>query len=380
MIRVLVLADIRYATQNRVCVLDQVQFLGHASRDRVQVAYVNLADGTPFDPAWRSFDVVLLHGTVLEWRWHAERVALESRLEWLTTFDGLVAAMPGDECLYAHELDDMLAVHNVQLVMTVFDKVTCAVLYPRVHRSVQFLQMLPTYVHPARVRHIAAQRQPLASRPTDVMYRGTTQPFWNGELARRKEQLLHRASLGLNAQRYRIDASTRPQDLVLSDAWLPFLGSTRIALGAEGGQGVLDRRGEIGMVVRALVADKPDLSFEEVDALLEGELSRVPYPTISPRHIEAVLTETAQLLVEGTYAGVLEPWVHYVPVKHDMSDLAEQVLGALNDLPMLERMTQRAYDDIITSGRYTWSTLAERFLDALDQFVPARAAATSRKN
>ncbi len=380
MINLLVLADIRYATQNRVAVLDQVQFLAHAPRDRVQVAYVNLVDGTPFDPAWLSFDAVLLHGTVLEWRWHAERAARESALQWLTKFEGVVVAMPNDECLFAHELDDMLAVYNVTLVMTSFDEATCAVLYPRVHRRVRFLQMLPTYVHPARARHCAASAKPLAARPTDVVHRGSAQPFWHGGLAQRRQSLVDAAQQTLDPCRYRLDVSTRAEDLALADAWFPLLGSVRIALGAEGGYGVLDRRGEIGMVVRALLGDQPALPFEQVDDYMEGELTRQSYPTLSPRHIEAVVTGTAQLLVEGDYGGVLEPWVHYVPIKRDLSDLGEKVAAALADLPMLERMTQQAYADIVASGQYAWSTLAARLLDAVAQLEPARSALTSRKN
>ena len=40
---------------------------------------------------------------------------------------------------------------------------------------------------------------------------------------------------------------------------------------------------------------------------------------ISPRHLEAVVTKTAQVLVEGSYSGVLEPERHYIPVRRDFS-------------------------------------------------------------
>ena len=38
-----------------------------------------------------------------------------------------------------------------------------------------------------------------------------------------------------------------------------------------------------------------------------------PMVALSPRHLEAALTGTAQLLVEGQYDDVLEPGRHFLP-------------------------------------------------------------------
>ena len=80
---------------------------------------------------------------------------------------------------------------------------------------------------------------------------------------------------------------------------------------------------------------------------------------ISPRHLEAVITKTAQVLVEGRYSGVLEPERHYIPVRRDFSNL-DEALERLRDVEAVEAMTERAYRDVYLSGRNNLSVLADQ--------------------
>jgi hypothetical protein len=82
---------------------------------------------------------------------------------------------------------------------------------------------------------------------------------------------------------------------------------------------------------------------------------------ISPRHLEAVITKTAQVLVEGRYSGVLEPDRHYIPVRRDFSNL-DEALERLHDLEAVEAMTERAYQDVYLSGRNDLAVLADQLL------------------
>jgi hypothetical protein len=45
---------------------------------------------------------------------------------------------------------------------------------------------------------------------------------------------------------------------------------------------------------------------------------------------EACMMRTAQVLLEGYYNGIFEPWKHYIPIKKDCSNL-DQVFAASAD-------------------------------------------------
>ena len=50
--------------------------------------------------------------------------------------------------------------------------------------------------------------------------------------------------------------------------------------------------------------------------------------TVTPRHFEAIITKTCQVLLEGHYKGVLVPERHFIPLKPDWSNL-EHILEKL---------------------------------------------------
>ncbi len=100
------------------------------------------------------------------------------------------------------------------------------------------------------------------------------------------------------------------------------------------------------------------MSFDELEAKCfpgrDGELALF---AISPRHLEACATRTVQILVEGSYSGVLQPGVHYLELKRDLSNL-DAVLETVAAEDSRE-IAERAYADIVASGRFTYRRLVE---------------------
>jgi hypothetical protein len=79
---------------------------------------------------------------------------------------------------------------------------------------------------------------------------------------------------------------------------------------------------------------------------------------ISPRHLEAVMTRTCQVLVVGSYSGVLEPGRHYIPLQDDFSNL-DAVLDQLADYDLTQRIADTAYQEIYLPGKYSTPAFAE---------------------
>jgi hypothetical protein len=99
--------------------------------------------------------------------------------------------------------------------------------------------------------------------------------------------------------------------------------------------------------------------------------------SVGPRHLEAAAARTCQVLIEGGYDGVLEPEVHYLPVRPDGSD-AGAVVERLADHKLVEAtVATRAYADLVLSGRYGYAALAAQLERVLEEERPVGGGARS---
>jgi hypothetical protein len=93
---------------------------------------------------------------------------------------------------------------------------------------------------------------------------------------------------------------------------------------------------------------------------------------ISPKVFEAISLKTALILFEGNYSSVLTPDVHYISLKKDFSNIAE-VMEKLQDDAYIETLTEKAYQDIIETGKYSYHQFVEQF----DQHLLSRVKKNS---
>lgn len=135
--------------------------------------------------------------------------------------------------------------------------------------------------------------------------------------------------------------------------WGGFLRSCRTVAGAEAGTYFLDPSGRIMEEAKLIAEQNPEYNHEQIinNAISKVDCRYVSGKVISSRHFEAIGTQTGQILIEGSYNGILIPDVHYVAVKKDMSNLDEK----LRELEDEDRMASliRAASDLISS-RHTY--------------------------
>jgi hypothetical protein len=305
-------------------------------------------------PSWLRalrFDAIVLHTTLLALRWHPYFEQWKPRSDWLAEADCLKIAFPQDEYWHAETLDSWLDELGAGVVCTVLDDRHREALYPRLVSKAAFYETLTGYIDEAAAKRIAPRLAPRAERPFDLVYRARSLPYWLGSHGQLKHRIGEAASARAPAHGLHADISTRPHGTLLGDAWLDFMGSGRGTVGAESGASTLDRTGDLEAKVEHIVAAEPDLTFEQLDARMPPGWDDYEFFAISPRHLEAVITKTAQILVEGRYSGALEPELHYLPVKRDLSDL-DDALERARDVDLLDELAERAYEDVYRSGRY----------------------------
>ena len=357
-LRVLVLYWHPKGTEMRLAVRQHLRVLEGRG---LKVLYRNAIDPAPRRLAWTQPDLCVLHTTFLCVRWNYDFEEYRRRFSWVSELRCPKVALPQDEYDHAAVLDEWLLELGATSVYSCFGPQERATLYPLLSERAGFRTTLTGFIDEEAASALAPRIVPHSQRPYDIVYRARNLPYWFGSHGQLKHRIAdvvrgRAGELGLKT-----DISTRDEDTVYGDRWMDFLMTGRAVIGSESGSSVLDLRGEIQRQVSRLVAQQPDLSFDELDAQMPAGWDSYAFFAISPRHLEAVVTKTAQVLVEGDYSGVLEPERHYIPLRRDFSNL-DAALDRLRDVEAVEAMTERAYEDVFLSGRNNLAVLADQLL------------------
>lgn len=369
-LRILVLYWHPRGTEIRLAVRQHLNLLEGRG---AQILYHNAFGSAPPWIAWTAPDLCVLHTTFLCARWNYDFESYRRRFRWVSKLRCPKVALPQDEYDHAAALDEWLLELGATSVYSCFGPEQRAVLYPLLDGRVEFRETLTGFIDEDAAAGAAGRMLPHSQRPRDIVYRARNLPYWfgsHGQLKHRIAEVVQERAghFGLST-----DISTRPEDTIYGDGWLDFLLSGRAVIGCESGSSVLDERGEIQRQISGLLAEQPDLSFAELDAQMPPGWDSYAFFAIGPRHLEAVITKTAQVLVEGRYSGVLEPERHYIPLRRDFSNLGE-ALERLLDVEAVEEMAERAYRDVYLSGRYNLQTLADQLCEEAETGGTTRIA------
>jgi hypothetical protein len=348
--------------------------------ERIPSAWVLPYNAVHGVPSWLGrlrFDAVVLDTTILCMRWIPWYDHWRRRSDWLAELDALKIALPQDEYHHADTLDEWLDDVGVTVIGTVLDERHRGELYPRMARKAAFYDLLTGYIDGRAAEAIKPRLRPPGERELDIVYRARNLPYWLGSHGQLKHRIGEAAARRAAAHSLRFDISTRPQETVLGDAWLNFMARGRATVGAESGSSTLDHRGEMSRHLDELLAEHPDLTFEEYASQMPPGWDDYQFFAVSPRHLEAVVTRTAQILVEGSYSGVLEAGRHYIPVRRDLSDL-DEALEAAKDTALLEQLADQAYRDIYESGQYSFRRLTETVEEMLYEHAPGAGRGPAR--
>jgi len=317
-------------------------------------------------PAWLRhlrWDAVILHNTFLCRRWQPDFFEYKRRLNWIAELQCLKVALPQDDYDHSELLDEWLNEWGVSVILGVCPPAYWPILYPTMHKKAAFYEALTGYIDPRVAQNCGKNLLPIAQRPLDVVYRAAHLPYWFGSLGQLKVRIAGVAAERAAARHLKYDISTRPADTITGEKWLDFVASSKAIVGTESGASALDRRGELHHQIREMLKTKPELTFDQVSSQLPAGWDSYRFVAIGPRHLEAVITKTCQLLVEGEYNGILQPHVHYIPIKPDFSDM-DGALEKLQDTAYVQNMVERAYEEIYTRGTYTNREFAQK-LDAI---------------
>ena len=338
------------------------------------VTYVNAVNRPTRETRRGAYDGIVLHTTFLCRRWASGFERFRREWQWLSAHRCPIVALPQDEYRYAEVLDEWLDGLGVDVVFSCFDEHLRDLIYKRTRAD--FRLGLTGYLDPETAAYCDAHGAPAGERPYDIVYRASRLPYWLGWHSQLKHEIGVATAERAGRHGLKVDISSRPESMKFGNAWLDFLLSGQATVGAESGSSVLDRRGEIERRAREIAAlDPRPMSFAEFERRMPAGWDSYAFLALGPRHLEAVLSRTCQILVEGRYSGVLQPNRHYLAVQPDFSDL-DEVLERVRDRSLTRELADCAYEEVYLQGRWTTNDFAAELLSALG----ARRVSRSRRS
>jgi dienelactone hydrolase len=345
------------------CVLDHLHALELYSRHAVRLFNpVGLKSSRFLD--LDGFDVVAIHYSLPVTSDHHLSPVFREKL---SRFSGLKVLFAMDEYRQIDAITAVMRQIGIDVLFTCVPLHAIETVYGDRLPGVEIVPVLTGYV-PDRLVGRAVMNP--ASRQVEIGYRGRSLPYWLGEFGQEKrrigEGVLERAPhLGLNC-----DIEWSEAERIYGTAWDSRVASWRATLAVEAGSGVVDHDGSIQARTEAYVRAHPGAGFAEVRrAVLENDDGNVDFKVISSRVFEAIALRTALVMFPGQYSGVVRPGVHYLSLEPDFSNL-DQVAAALRDIPSLEAMIERAYRDVVASGRYSYRVFVDTIEAVLERHLP----------
>lgn len=334
------------------------------------VVMVNLALGYPERLLRRwGVDVVIFHTLFFSMRWGLPTWERALRaIESLKTSTALKIAMPQDEFYRTDLVDEFLIDFAVDELWTCAKPKDQPKIYPRASaKGVLMKQVLTGYIDTeqrARIEKIVSRST--GPRDIDVGYRAWKAEPWLGRHGMLKLWIGQKAQTLAVQMGLGPDISLEEKDVITGDDWFHYLARCKTVVGCEGGSGICDRDGTLRMALQEYRTSHPHAEFEEIyDRLLRERDGEIELWALSPRHFEACMTGTVQILVEGDYNGALKAGDHYIPVLRDLSNLNE-ALAKIRQPEYLSEIARRARDEVAMSDRWTY----QRFVGDLDRTLP----------
>lgn len=305
--------------------------------------------------------LVVFHTTLLSLRWNLPR--FEERMDSIaevSQWEALKIAFPQDEFFGTLFLEHQFERFGVSHLFSAAPPSEWRKIYPRLSESpTKFRQVLTGYIDEELVRKVGPRAAGVTNRPVAIGYRAWKAEPWLGRLGQLKASVGD-AFLPYNAPGFRVDVSTKHEDTFFGAGWYRFLQRCRAMPGSGSGASILDSDGSLRRKTQEFLAAHPTAPYEEVEQeCFPGRDGELALNVLGPRHLEACLTRTCQILIPADYSGVLRSEEHYIPLEPDFSNI-DATVDAVRDDKSRAELVERTYADVVEHGGWSY----RRFIEA----------------
>lgn len=306
-------------------------------------------------PILDSYDIIILHYSVSLLGKQYLNTAFRTTIQ---SFKGLKIVFIQDEYRQVNKVIDSLNTLGIDILFSCFpanelDKIYPSTLLPKLAKYTNLTGYVSNSILPPAPK--------MSERILHIGYRARKLPYWYGQLAYEKWDIVEKWKKHSQTRQLVSDVSYKEESRIYGNNWLDFIRSCKAMLGVESGASVIDFTGKLEAQVELYQWMFPSKNFFEVqEKFLLSHEGKFCLNQISPRCFEAIQNRTVLVLYEGDYSGILKPYLHYIPLRKDFGNINEVVQSLLDD-EYLENMATRAYEDIILTGEYSYQCFISRF-------------------
>ena len=322
-----------------------------------------------------EFDAIILDVTLLCVRWQKKEIfdQIQADYSFVKNSKAVKIAFPQDEYDCSAILDTWMVDWNIDIVFSVISQ-HWDVLYPNYSQVGQIYLGYTGYIEESLLK---IPCKPLANRLIDIGYRARRLPPFYGRVGEEKWKIGELVANVSKKHALNVDIALGEASTLHGRAWLDFIGNSKFTLGANSGSSLLDPYGDIQHSVRNYLEVHPNAKFEELEKnCFDGMDGKYAFTAISPRVLEAGLLESCQILVEGSYSGVITAWDHFIPLKSDASNF-EEVVSAMRDTQLVGGMVKRCKEALLDFEGLRARNQARRVIDLIYQVKEKKNLETS---
>ena len=332
---------------------------GFARYSKARVFFAHQLEREPVSD-FALFDTVVIHYSI---RLPFDQMAQETARA-LESFAGLKVLFIQDEYDYTQRAWYWMKRLGIHLVFSSVPAESITKVYPPDQLpGVRFVSNLTGYA-PEGLAAKRAQAPP-SQRPLKIGYRGRPLPIRYGALGREKVEIGQMVKAYCESVGVAHDIAWEESARLYGDAWYDFIASCRAMLGTESGSNVFDWDGTLPSRIAEYKQRHQGVSDNEIYTALIAPLEHPGLMNqVSARVFEAMACRTPLVLFEGRYSGAVVPDRHFIPLRKDGSNLPE-IIERLQDGRELDAMTERAYDEVLRTGRYGY----EAFVGMVDDEI-----------
>lgn len=312
------------------------------------------------------FDVVVIHYSIV--------LCLDSYLSTkfrhqLTEYKGVKAIFLQDEYRFIHKTISAIKETGIDIVFSCVPKTELKNVYGElIEKNILVENVLTGYV--SEFLQIFPSN-PIEKRKYDISYRGRQYPLWHGRLGLEKWSIAHLFLVNEKKYGWNTNISLNEKDRLYGIDWINLLNDSKAVLGVETGASVFDFDGSVSTRVELkfnLLGKEFSQNFDENLTNLNSYRAeffknvedQYKLNQISPRIFEAISMKTLLILYEGEYSGILKPWIHYLPVKKDHSNL-DEIHKTMQDTNKIIEIISNAYVDVVLSEKYSNKNFVKHF-------------------
>lgn len=314
-----------------------------------------------------KYDGVIINYCFLGYRASNLYPLLKARYAWLRELACPKIAICQDDYTDSAILDEWLEFMGVTTIYSPIQR-NVKVLYPRNWGKKTFKLGLTAYTDSAQMDELRLFQKPFSERAIDIGTRVRYLPPQFGRYGQIKGKSAEDFRDAAKRSGFAVNISTDPQDVMFGSDWLRFMGDCKFTLGSKGGASLNDPRGMIRKEITQYLVENPGAEFSEVEReCFPGLDGRYVFAGVSPRLFEAAALKTCQILVRDEYIGGIEPYIDYIPLDDDLSNL-EEVFSLMRDEEKCQRMIESCHEKLIASKLFDYSVFVA---DVLSEIKPS---------